>query len=1176
MALIGLLSGGARADGGYTRGIGQYPGRLSQFTAPRMVKDTIYRNIALNRTVITSSCADFNLTGQLVTDGILTNTEPASLAVRTAEGIVGNRDKEKLIDGNIYTDMVLHGEHPFIEYHWKGMEVHISNIRLVGEIAYHAVKANRGYTVRILASHDGKQWEQIGKSESKELPGFASKQNMSSDPNKFRAAERLPLRLFKLNIPLRKTGGYAHLRFEFDMPGAARWRIFEIDHDETASASKPFTMDSLQWTVKNTSWLPSEHFCSVWESATIHTTSERQWLYVDLGTIATFNQINLYWVHKAQSGRIQVSDNAHTWTTVGTIVPGEQLTEKIPCKGHGRYVRLLLDKPDESGYYALSEMQVMGKGGLHSEPANTLSSPVAGRQMLNRWELCRVGSDNWIQATVPGTVLTSYMNIGAVPDNRYADNMRQISESFFNADFQYRTDFVFHKTSNRHQHTYLNFDGINWKADVWLNGRYLGRIEGAFKRGRFDITKWLIEGKNILEVRVIKNAHYGSVKQKTLNDTDKNGGVLGADNPTFHASIGWDWITSTPGREIGIWNDVYLSQDGGVGVFDPVVTTRLNQADTLATMTPAVLVRNSDNQVKHIKIKGKIGEIAFEQTVELHAQECREVCFSPNVYTQLRNRSMRLWWPNGYGEPYLYDASYQAVDSATGDVLSVVDYKVGVREMRYEHLDTQTTIYVNGKRLNPLGGNWGFSEINLNYRQREYDVAVRYHRDMNYNMIRNWVGQIGDEAFYAACDKYGILVWQDFWLANPVDGPNPYDEKMFLDNSADYISRIRNHACVGIYVGRNEGYPPETIDKALRRQIKAIHPQLGYISSSADGGVSGHGPYRMQSSTYYFRHQSQKLHSERGMPNVPNFESLQRMLPLEKLWPMSDAWGQHDYTLRGAQGGESFNAIMNKRFGTPKDARQFTKWAQWLNYDGYRAMYESAQQYRKGLLIWMSHACWPSMVWCTYDYYYEPTAAYFGVKKACEPLHIQFNSAKHCVEVVNSAGAGRSALEAKAEILDMWGKVLGSRQVIVSISEDETIQAMPIQQPDNEVYYLRLSLRDGNKILSENFYVLGRDEDNFQVLSTLPQSQLQTDTSTFAEVSDEMTGTVTVKNSGNVPALMIRLNLKGSDDEQILPVIYSDNYFSLMPGESKVVHVSYKKEDGRGLSPHIDVDCFNK
>ncbi len=447
---------------------------------------------------------------------------------------------------------------------------------------------------------------------------------------------------------------------------------------------------------------------------------------------------------------------------------------------------------------------------------------------------------------------------------------------------------------------------------------------------------------------------------------------------------------------------------------------------------------------------------------------------------------------------------------------------------------------------------------------------------MNYNMIRDWVGQIGDEELYEACDKYGIMIWQDFWLANPWDGPDPDDDKMFLENSADYISRIRSHACIGIYCGRNEGFPPASIDKVLREQVKDIHPQLGYIPSSADLGVSGHGPYQMKSPSFYFANQSHKLHSERGMPNVPTFESLSRMMEPEHLWPQSDAWGQHDYTLKGAQGGESFNNIMEKRYGKPQSAEQFTKWAQWLNYDGYRAMYESSQQDRLGLLIWMSHACWPSMVWCTYDYYFEPTAAYFGVKKACEPLHIQYNPVKKVAEVVNFAGGAKNGLVAKAQVFDMYGKLIKEESKEVNVAEDQTLDAVSVSEPDEEVYYIKLTLEQNNQVVSDNFYVMGKEEDNLQALSKLPKADVAVSGKRFVQQGEEWVGEVEIRNTGNVPALLVRLNLKGGDGEQILPVIYSDNYFSLMPNECKTIKVSYRDEDGRGQAPYVEITGFNK
>jgi hypothetical protein len=513
---------------------------------------------------------------------------------------------DQLVDYTV-TSQYIKGEKAFAEFNWEAMKVNLRNLKFTGELAYYQDKATQGYVIRVMGSHNGTKWEVLGEEKGTGLPGEATKQQVSSDPNKFQDVVRLPLRKLNVSIPLKKTGNYEHVRIEFTMPGAAWWRVKLIEN--------------------TTSWRPSMHFSSVWKS---ELAKNAQWLYVDLGTVADFDQVNLFWVNKARQGKIQVSSDARNWSDIATLGQQKQkgLTEKVACKGHGRYVRLLLTQPDASGRYALSEMQVMGKGGLRAEAANTLASK-NGKQMLNQWQLRREGSDAWIQATVPGTVLTSYMNIGAVPDNRYDDNMRQISESFFNSDFWYRTTINHQPSANKNQHTYLNFDGINWKADILLNGEKIGRIDGAFIRSRIDVTKKLKPGANKLEVHVIKNAHFGVVKQKNLQNTDLNGGELGADNPTFHASIGWDWITNTPGREIGIWNDVYLTHDNGVSVSDPLVTSTLNLPDTLATMTPSVFLKNADAVAKTVKLSGFIGKIQFEQEVSLLPNEKREVAFAP-------------------------------------------------------------------------------------------------------------------------------------------------------------------------------------------------------------------------------------------------------------------------------------------------------------------------------------------------------------------------------------------------------------------------------------------------------------------------------------------------------------------------------------------------------------------
>ena len=642
-------------------------------------------------------------------------------------------------------------------------------------------------------------------------------------------------------------------------------------------------------------------------------------------------------------------------------------------------------------------------------------------------------------------------------------------------------------------------------------------------------------------------------------NTDFNGGILGADNPTFHATTGWDWISTIRGRDIGIWNDVYLTATASLTLSDPVVSTRLaNLPDTTATMTPRVVAYNRLGHDVTGTLRGWIGTLKFEKQITMKAGERREVTFEPEDFPTLRNQRMRLWWPNGYGEPYLYDAGFEFTPEGAATrqpgIPTTINYRAGIRQMTYADPATQLKLFVNGRRVVPLGGNWGFSESNLTYRQREYDIAVRLHRDMHFNMIRNWVGMTGDEEFYDACDKYGIMVWQDFWLANPADGPDPDDETMFMQNARDFTSRMRRHPSIALYCGRNEGYPPKTLDDGLRQTVADMNPGLIYISSSADDGVSGHGPYWAEPARTYFAKQSGKLHTERGMPNVMSPEGTRRTLASPIEWRPGDAWGQHDFTQAGAQRGAAFMAIVERMFGKQTSAEEFTRLAQWENYEGYRAMFEADSKYRQGLLIWMSHACWPSYTWQCYDYYFEPTAAFFGARKACEPLHIQWNALTRMVEVVNRSAGNRQRLTATRELLDINGNLVCSDSNTFDSSDDSTTELKALATDsvpdglDGSVYYIRLSLRDAkSNVLSSNFYVQSTDEGNLQQLNSLPEVNLITNT----ERRSGNTLTVTLRNASTTPAMMIRLNLMAEDGEQVLPVNYGDNYFHLMPGEDK-------------------------
>jgi hypothetical protein len=466
----------------------------------------------------------------------------------------------------------------------------------------------------------------------------------------------------------------------------------------------------------------------------------------------------------------------------------------------------------------------------------------------------------------------------------------------------------------------------------------------------------------------------------------------------------------------------------------------------------------------------------------------------------------------------------------------------------------------------------------LRYRAREFEAALRYHRDMHFTMIRNWVGQVGDEAFYEACDRNGVMVWQDFWLANPWDGPEPADDDMFLRNVRDHVLRIRNHPSIGIYCGRNEGDPPQPLEDGITKLLAELHPGMQYIPNSADRTVSGGGPYQAMPIAFYFTYGSAtKLHSEMGMPNIPSVESVRLIMPESALWPQGLDWGLHDFTLQGAQGGAGFRRMIEENYGGASNAAEWIKLAQFINYDGYRGMFEGQSQHRMGLLLWMSHPCWPSFVWQTYDYFLEPTAAYYGCKKACEPLHIQWNPVSESVEVVNVSGGSAGSLTARVEVMNMDGTKQWEKSTMVDTTEDSVNSCIKIEYPTalTPVHFLRLTLTRGGRTVSENFYLRGIQEGNLRAIRELPPADLSASTKAERK-GDRWVLTTTLSNPSGHPALMVRLKaVRDRSGDRILPAIYSDNYVALMPGDRKTIEVELKDADTRGENPRIVVEGYN-
>jgi len=1079
-------------------------------------------NIARYCKAYHSSAKDYSLTAQLVTDGRITSDAPTYLVTSNPDGPLAKRDNETMFGSCTLWKYKADGDKLWLQLDLVNHARAVDMVRIAGR------RLGQGQVAYTLSGHtQSADWHEI-----------YSRKNCAVASNGD----------FLLDAPV-EASLYDGFRIELTCPKAEGWQVYRWNFFD---GSHRLNM------------IASENFTSCWMSEG----TENEWVYVDLGENVKWNKAILSWISRPESASLQVSNDAKAWDKLAQL-DGDMSEIKLDKIHTERYVRVFVEKASDR--VALSELQIIGSR-KSAAKADRPKPHIEGNKFFitgGNWKLRRADSTDeseWIPANVPGTVLTSFIDMGALPDPNYSDNQLYISDSYFNSDFIYRTTFRMPDDFDEEK-VYLNFDGVSWKADVELNGHGLGSIEGAFIKGHFDVTDIIDDDEeNELVVRIHRLANPGAVTEQNFELADNNGGDPGYDAPCFHASVGWDWIPTIRGRNIGIWDDVYLTTTGDVEMSDVFARPSLELPDTTkAKVCISASLKNNDDEKVKAEVKGSFGDLKFKEELVLEAGQTFDFVKVLDI------ENPHLWWPNGYGEPYLYDVNLSVFED--GELSDSLSFKTGIRQMTYDDTDSILNIFVNGRRFIPRGGSWGFSESNLRYTAKDYDIALAYHEDMNFNMIRNWVGQTADKEFFEACDRHGIMIWEDFWLANPVDGPEPENEAMFMANAEDFIKKLRNHPCMALYCGRNEGFPPKSLDDALDAAIEKLHSDIHYIPHSSEVVVSGYGPYKpFPQSDYFHLRGNRTNHSERGYANVMNYESLCEMLPEDKLWPINSQWGLHDFTMRGNQGCQMFIGLVDKALGAAESAKEFTEKAQWINYNGYRAIFEGRSDYRMGILLWMSHPAWPSMVWQTYDYYLDPTAAYFGCKKACAPIHIQWNPFTNETEVVNMNAGDRKGLTAKTAIYDMNGKVLFETEKTLDSSEDSTVPCAQLDYPDTDVCYIVLSLTENGKTIADNFYVKGREEGNYQALNSLGKANVEMKLSSSCEGKFK-TVTCVLKNTSDTPALMLRL-MAHKDGERILPVFYEDNFFSLLPGQEKTVVVKVYAADCKA-NPSVRLTGYN-
>jgi hypothetical protein len=793
----------------------------------------------------------------------------------------------------------------------------------------------------------------------------------------------------------------------------------------------------------------------------------------------------------------------------------------------------------------------------------------------------------WLPATVPGTVLTSLVNDGVYPEPLYGTNNLEIPDSLSRASWWYRTTFTV-PLSFDGKHIWLNFDGINYIAEVWVNGSLAGTIRGAFSRGIFDVTTNVTVGKSAtLAIHILPELHPGQPHQKTIAaGTGRNGGVTALDGPAFLCSIGWDWIPTIRDRDIGLWQNVNLSTSGPVVLQDPYVTSelplpRLDSAD----LTVQVTLHNVTDAPQSGVLAGVgDGGIQFQQSASLNPGQTRTIVISSAATRSLHLKHPRLWWPNGYGPSSLYQLHLSF--SEDGVISDARDISFGIRKITYSVPGSDNlTLSVNGVPVVAKGGDWGMDEAMKRILRARLDAMIRMHQQANYTIIRNWVGQSTSEDFYELCDKYGILVWDEFFQPNPADGPNPIDTNIYLANVREKILRFRQHPCIALWCARNEGNPPAAIGDGIQELINQLDPGRLYQPSSTSGhGVISHGPYHWRTpQEFYAFPESQAFKTEIGSMSVPTLEAIHDMMPSNDWNIINHDWAEHDFC-KGAQQGNLYPGILSSRYGPISSLPDFVRKSQLANYEAFRAMYEGrfAKLFAPvtGVITWMSNPAQPSFVWQLYSYDLEPNASLFAVRKACEPVHIQMNQDNWHVIVINNTPQSLKGLKAKIQVFDLDGTLKYIHAGRLTAVPCAATDAGEIAFPKNlsAVHFVKLELRDTwDHLVSDNFYwrASTNQPDDFQALNELPTVPL--DIQAQATTKDgKCLLNVIMHNPTHSIALMAHLQLRQAHSGQrVLPVFYSDNYLCLLPDETKTLIIEAASADLDGDAPLLALDGWN-